>query len=364
MREHAIPQAVTSYEFHLIGNMTLKQFLELAAGFVLAFLVYSTNLPGVIKWPIVLLLAGMGAMLAFVPFEGRPLDQWFIALVRAIYKPTEFYWRKTAHIPDYFTFSSSNTRQYEQEFDFTPIKQRRIKEFISTVPQERHFDPLSADEYHKLSSVLSLFDEVIVQDTQIVQQFVKPSIVDTSTHTLQPINRVFPTVNSTQSLSIDANTQAGVHQILVPVDQPPLIQPAVAANPQDQEATISSQTEVQVFSTAASKSLIPTDVTQAQTSSTLPFPKRPTQANIVVGMIFTEDDAIVENAIIEIVDNQGLPVRAVRTNAIGQFSISTPLSNGSYYLRIEKEGLVFATIQLTLQNTILDPLLIRAQSIA
>ena len=34
MREHPIPQDITGYKFHIIGSMTLKQFLEIAIGVI------------------------------------------------------------------------------------------------------------------------------------------------------------------------------------------------------------------------------------------------------------------------------------------------------------------------------------------
>jgi hypothetical protein len=56
MIQHSIPQDITGYKFHLIGNMTLKQFGELAAGSIIAFIVYKSNLVDIVKWPLLFLL--------------------------------------------------------------------------------------------------------------------------------------------------------------------------------------------------------------------------------------------------------------------------------------------------------------------
>ena len=45
MKEHPIPQDITNYRFHIIGSMTLKQFLEIGAGIVFAGSIYKTGLP-------------------------------------------------------------------------------------------------------------------------------------------------------------------------------------------------------------------------------------------------------------------------------------------------------------------------------
>ena len=98
MIEHPIPQNISSYQFHLVGDMTLKQFLELAGGVLLAWLIWSAALPAIIKWPLSIFAAISGFAMAFLPVEERPLDQWIIAFFTAIYRPTLFSWKKTKTI--------------------------------------------------------------------------------------------------------------------------------------------------------------------------------------------------------------------------------------------------------------------------
>jgi len=350
MREHAVPQNVTSYEFHLIGNMTLKQFLEVAAGVVAGVLVYQTNLPDIVKWPIIIFTAALGAMIAFVPYEGRPLDQWFIALIRAIYKPTEFYWQKTDKVPEYFTYSQKGKTITEEEFDLTPIKQRRIAEYITTLSEKKNPDPLEQLEQSRLYDVMSLFDQVQVSQVIAQEQFEKPDLT-ISTHTLQPYSAVFemrtPPSQVPERISADEipeNIPVEIEAVQEEVPAEILVDETLGAN---------------AFSTSFQTSVAPEDTQSVQTSTTLPFPKKPTQPNIVVGMIFDKMGGIVDNAIIEITDAQGMPVRAVKTNRIGQFFISTPLRDGEYYIQVEKSGMSFPVQQLTLQQTLLDPLEMR-----
>jgi len=44
MEQHPIPQQITSYEFKLVGEMTLKQFAKAAGGIILALLINATKL--------------------------------------------------------------------------------------------------------------------------------------------------------------------------------------------------------------------------------------------------------------------------------------------------------------------------------
>jgi hypothetical protein len=71
MDNHPIPQDITGFEFKLIGDMTIKQFAYLAAGVVIAFVCYIFPLFTIIKIPLALCSAGVGAALAFLPLGGR-----------------------------------------------------------------------------------------------------------------------------------------------------------------------------------------------------------------------------------------------------------------------------------------------------
>ncbi|MEK7458691.1 MAG: PrgI family protein, partial [Patescibacteria group bacterium] len=156
MQEHPVPQNITSYEFHLIGNMTLKQFFELAAGGLFAFLSYTSNLPDLLKWPLVFVFVVLGVAFAFVPLEERPLDHWFIAFIRAIYNPTKFYWKKTIHIPDVFTFTK-NTQQHATDEDLTalPRKRARAEAYLQSISPTQKDAVEELDE--RAATVLDLF---------------------------------------------------------------------------------------------------------------------------------------------------------------------------------------------------------------
>ena len=82
--------------------MTLKQFFQLAGGFLVALIFYSSPLLPIIKWPFIIVSAILGIALAFLPFEERPLERWIFAFFKAIYAPTLYYWKKTAVAPKFF----------------------------------------------------------------------------------------------------------------------------------------------------------------------------------------------------------------------------------------------------------------------
>src|SRR3989344_4048233 len=92
--QHPIPQQISSYQFRLVGDMTLKQFFQVAGGAVIALLFYASALPGYIKWPGVLISFLAGIALAFFPIQDRPLSLWLLLFFKSIYSPTIFVWKK------------------------------------------------------------------------------------------------------------------------------------------------------------------------------------------------------------------------------------------------------------------------------
>ena len=94
IEQHPIPQDVAGYKFRLIGDMTLKQFIWLAAGIILGLFIYQLPLPFFFKYPLAAIAVGLGAGIAFVPIEGRSMDKWLIAFIKSIYSPTQYVWKK------------------------------------------------------------------------------------------------------------------------------------------------------------------------------------------------------------------------------------------------------------------------------
>jgi hypothetical protein len=94
MEQHAIPRQITSYEFKLIGFMTLKQFLYIVIFFPLGYIVS-------ILFPLPLLniilgiaVAGLGLALAFLPINDRPLDIWIRNIWKRLNSPTQYTYHK------------------------------------------------------------------------------------------------------------------------------------------------------------------------------------------------------------------------------------------------------------------------------
>jgi len=334
MQQHPIPQNISSYEFRLIGDMTLKQFLQLLAGGAVGFIFYSTNLPGIIKWPFILFFVLLGVGFAFMPLEGRPLDKWLLAFIKASYSPTQFIWKKSPSLPDYFTFKPNPKKD-----PASPVKktaQAPVSLQTNSQPAMTP-EPIDEEEQKRISQVISLFSQESSPKKPIAKLIKsnQPKIISSSFQIL-PLKPV--KIDPKQATK---TTQGSKFKTIDP--QP---EPAKKVPP----SNILSELE-ETSSTI-----------KGTTNPDLPFPSPPERPNVLVGMVLSMDGRIVENAVIEIRNQEGHPVRATKTNKLGQFFSVTPLKNGSYSLEIEKDGLSFDIITVSLEGEILQPLEIRAKN--
>jgi len=317
MEQHAVPQNISSYQFHLVGDMTLKQFLELAGGVVVGLLFYATGLPSFIKWPLILLSAAMGAALAFIPFEERPLEQWIIAFFRSVYSPTLFYWKKPATPPVYF--------QAEQGATNLPS--------TTLIPKTGFLANLENSENVFLSKVSQLFGTTTQVST-------KPQAVEV----------IEPTPVTPQAPIGTATLSTQRPQVNVP------------ATPVVQVASSDTPPKV-IFETPDIKPIIPEAAsTNNQFAGGGIPPTTPTTPNVVVGEVTDLEGKIIESAILEIRDVLNRPVRALRTNKAGHFMIVTPLQNGKYQLMAEKDGFIFDAHPFEATGAIVAPITIRARA--
>jgi hypothetical protein len=100
MEQHPVPQNVTTFQFRLIGDMTIKQFGYLAGGAILGYIIYKLPFPAFISLPIGVGVFLLGFGFAFVPVEERPMDIWFLAFIKSIYSPTLYVWQRQKPIPE------------------------------------------------------------------------------------------------------------------------------------------------------------------------------------------------------------------------------------------------------------------------
>jgi hypothetical protein len=308
IQQHRIPQNISSYEFRLVGDMTLKQFGYLASGAIVGLFFYSLPLPTFIKGILISLSGFFGFAFAFLPIEERPLSTWIIAFFRAIFSPTQFVWKKSPSLPEIFEPIPAQPLIYKAP----PPDREKVFQYLETLSPTKKYQSLDKAE----------------------EEF------------LQKISGLFPKTTPLKTIPIQPQVFFKETKISSP-PQPPQ-EPKKPASKIPIEAILFPQKPRR-------KSV------KAQTSKTLPIPIQPEKPNIVSGMVLNKNGEIIEGAILEIRNSQGIAVRALKTNKLGQFIIATPLENGVYEIETEKDGFNFDIINIEAKGEIIPPIEIRAK---
>lgn len=368
--QHPVPQNISSYQFRLIGDMTIKQFMQLAGGGVVALLFYSSPFPAFIKWPLVVISAISGAALAFFPIMDRPLDKWVFAFVRAIYSPTIFVWQKQP-AKNYFKAEEANrsavTQQATQSAPAQPAQQQaQAQQTQAQQVSSKHtgggvFSALEEAERAFLHNITNLFGSHHQKENKPEQA----AHMSMNVHT-PGVGKSSPTQPQVQNQSVGLPeaqqikaTGAAVREQAVAIPKTGAVK-VEAQNPQLQVQQQSSPaTSYTPTPTLAEQKQKVEQVAQFSDAAAPPGP--PERANIIVGQVIAPDGGIVEGAILEIIDEFGRPVRALRSNKAGHFSIVTPLNEGTYTIKVESERYSFNPISFTANGAIIPPIRIQAK---
>lgn len=94
MEQHPIPRQITSFEFKLIGFMTLKQFLYLVIFVPLGFVIFKLFPIPIINIFFGLITVLLGVALAFFPINDRPLEVWIRNFIKRLNSPTQYLFHK------------------------------------------------------------------------------------------------------------------------------------------------------------------------------------------------------------------------------------------------------------------------------
>ncbi len=382
MDAHPVPQNVTSFEFHLVGDMTLKQFGYLATGLIIAyitFLFFFNNLPYVAT-PIIAISAGLGAAFAFLPIYNRPLDHWVNVFFHAIFSPTQRAWRTPTDKPipndlraeliknrlhlfmqstaipqsSYGTPfpsnsasinlrrlpinthpnlnfpshpNSSNKPEPSQNQTLKPTKTGSTTSKMPTPEELNHLVEMARQTQMLQSKTLELEKELSQLKSLLALQSTKGSSPVQLSQTGSVVQQAGSQLNQLQKQAIQVAQQKV---------QPPIPNPTPPAKPP----------KVVIIEPPK------------QTKTVIALTSLP---NIINGIITDTVGNYLENVIVIIHNQDNLPVRALKTNKLGQFTGATPLPSGVYTITMEKEGFDFDTLQITLNNQIVPPIKVTAK---
>ncbi len=357
MQPHPIPQNVTDFQFHLVGDMTLKQFGYLAIGCAIAYILFVFLSPfyPLIAWPLIVISASLGAAFAFLPIDSRPLDHWLKAFLNAIYSPTKRAWGK-----------NGNTAKEN------PLFNSRLVMYLSSLqPQQTHKTPIPVSPISSLGE--PSLGRPSVTPVPIVSK--PPTPLPTSEELGKTVDlarqaqnlqlRILQTERTLSQIKSEANQPTSI-----PIDYSQQVNKIIAdlqtlvnqaSQIRGQLDTITKPEQIkpqlpisQIPIKEKVKVIVPVKSKQTQLALTT-FP------NVINGIVKDSTGNYLEGCIAVIYDKEGLPARALKTNKLGQFTGSTPLPNGTYKLALEKDGLTFDVLQIELAGEVLPPLMITSK---
>ncbi len=426
MEQHPIPQNVTTFQFRLIGDMTIKQFGYLAGGLILGYIAYKLPLPFFFTWPLALFFGLGGFGFAFVPVEERPMDVWVLSFLKNVYSPTQYLWQKQKKDAETSTAPTSFADVLTRH---TTTKRAKMPEQPSVPVQHPHPAVVSANVRRGfISDLLRAFThrppKATTHPVQPVSTQVRPRshtmfisewLVEpfgwlrALIQTISPSKKAVPptppglftpakeasitgarldlsTPQATQPALLTPSPQAleekaALELRLASLQQELATKTATDARLKELQAQIAQAlgekakmeqelTSLRQQLTSQTKSapvtLRPASVAQPQTPSPtvrivppdmatkMGLPRLTTFPNVITGILKDSSGNLLPGVLVTVRDKDDIPVRALKTNKLGQFAASTPLPNGTYTIDIEdpRGQFLFDRIQLTLVGDI------------
>ncbi len=303
MEQHPIPRQITTFEFKLIGFMTLKQFLYLVVFIPLGYIVLKIFPIPFINILLGFIVAGIGAALAFLPVQDKPLDQWIKNLWKRLNSPTQY------------TYLKNNP----------PLFLIQDLYFVT--------DP------HKVMAHIESKDKLAAYLANTNQQQ-KPNVQK----------------QEMQNLLRKPSGQLGVKKPGAPqTATPPQVYRAPAQPPpltgSLSQPPVRMQPQLQVV------------VPQQQISTAAPAaPHVDPQHPSLIGIIKNNKKIPLPGILIYIKNSEGQPIRLLKTNPHGIFASYNPLPVGTYTVEVKdpKQGYFFDT--MTINVTGADPLNLQIHS--
>jgi hypothetical protein len=367
MDNHPIPQDITGFQFKLIGKMTIRQFIYVAVGAIIAwFVFFILELPFMVSLPIAGISLGLGAMIAFVPVDGRPMDTMIRNFVNALISPTQFIYQK--NIPPQ-TENSMTSTHIPQKIQSDPLPTPASAPIQVTPPPVPVNVPEKKDEIQPPTPSVApsmTFDDPTSMPASFLQKLHEKKEEEKSHEKSQTTDEKEELKKQVQLLQKQLEEKAKQEEALknaekipdVPTPQAPAVndqnheevEKMLAESIRQKEALEKQIIEMQAKQASLGKeTFTPITATQQQTTQrvrkvpadmarSVGIPDMPEHPNLVTGIIKDPRGNPLPNILVEVKDMDANPVRAFKTNKLGKFASATSLSNGKYIISFEDPG--------------------------
>lgn len=378
MENHPIPQDITGFQFKLIGDMTIRQFAYLAAGAILGWITFILPIFIFIKLPFVIIFVGLGVATAFVPIEGRPFDIMVINYFKALFSSTQYVYQKIGGNMGFPQLKKQavQTLGLQQAY---PDGTRKLKDFLKSIPQKPK-NKLDEKEFfflNSLSSLSSAEPDQQLEKRQVQQETVletegekenlpagTQSQEDNLKTEAETLKKQLEEAKLAQTSRIGSSQYEAAHSKVLELEK--LMQEVQSQKKilEDQIIELRKKLEMKnqnVFTPSVAQPKIQTQTVKKVPKAlgkSLGLPLVADFPNLIAGIIKDPRDNPLPNILVEVKDQAGNPVRAFKTNVLGQFISATPLANGVYTISFEdpKKENKFDTIELIVTGEILMPI--------
>ncbi|OGH38949.1 MAG: hypothetical protein A3B44_03535 [Candidatus Levybacteria bacterium RIFCSPLOWO2_01_FULL_38_21] len=404
MGNHPIPQDITGFQFKLIGDMTVKQFAYLAAGVILGWITFILPIFILIKLPIALIFVGLGVATAFIPIEGRPFDVMITNYLKALFNPTQYVYQK---IGGHMWFPELKKQPIEalETQQASPASTQRLKDFLKSLPQKpkNKLDEKESDFLNSLSSLstagqinqdqqpMSVYQQVINTQIQLTNSSSqKPTIYQQQLEKAQVQQEISPRTEGQKEDQEEDDLREEASSLKKQLEEAKLAETSkkgsieyeaahkkvlelekLLQDIQLQKQTLENQIiELRKKLEMKNQNVFTPSIAQPkpQTQTVRKVPRELGKSlglpliadfpNLIAGVIKDPRGNPLPNILVEVKDKAGNPVRAFKTNVLGQFISATPLANGVYTISFEdpKAENKFDTIELNVIGKILMPI--------
>jgi hypothetical protein len=418
MDQHPIPQNVTGFQFKLIGSMTVKQFGYVAAGVIGAVIVYHLPIPGIIgiliKISLIPILGASGAIIAFVPVDGRPIDIMAGNFLKALFSPNQYVYHKMAKS---FSFTTVHLNKPKTQAEMSQkhvdnsqqaqnnLKNRELQKILLQSTQSKIKNAQDAHEaaFLKAFSALPATPTVTITTAPIAaaspapiqQPAAKPNPMPLPTLTQAPqpspapeaktpspeimtekekvLEKQLEFAKKEEAATKDSQQVSILHQKTVDLEKQLSEIHSQKVALEQEIANLKSQLVLQKAPTptitqTTKKPEVDNSNTQAPgTGHVRSIPKEMNKKmgllvsdtpNVVSGVVKDPRGNVLPNILVEIKDKAENPVRAFKTNALGNFASATPLPPGNYTITLEdpKKQNTFDAIKIEATNQIMLPI--------
>jgi len=340
MDNHPIPQDITGFQFKLIGDMTLKQFAYLAGGLIPGWIFFVSPIPGILKIPVSGFFIAFGLALAFIPIEGRPLDLMIGSFIRALLRPTQFVYQK---------------RDLLAVNPVTPIMTQPSSTYNNVLPQAPILKPESEDEKKEEVVTIEKPDAEIDKDDKAEELVfetnnLEKQLQELKTEEQQEVGK--PGYDEMHQKVLSVETL--LNQTLLEKQKLENEILALQKKLEDENKKVFSPSQTQPATAEKQNVRIVTN----DLGKKIGLPIATEYPNIVTGIIKDPRGNPLSNILVEVKDNDGNPVRAFKTNPLGQFASATPLVNGIYTIEFEdsKNENKFDTVRFEATGVIIFPI--------